>query len=57
MSREIRYSLTGYSTDLVVEVTMSDKVKIPDETINKTLIVAMNYLLDNMTINEQESAE
>lgn len=55
MSHEIRYSLTGYSNDLTVEVTMSDKVKIPDETINKVLIVAIHHLMDNMETTEESA--
>ena len=57
MFHKINYSIGGYTNDITVEVRSSDKVKIPDETINKALIVAMNYLLDNMETNEQESAE
>lgn len=59
MTHEIRYSLTGYSTDLTVEVTWSEKVKISDKTINKALMISMNYLMENMETEEyeHESAE
>lgn len=56
MCHRINYSLSGYTNDLTVEVTMTDKVKIPDETINKVLVVAIHHLLDNMETTE-ESAE
>ena len=52
----INYSINGYS-DLSVKIMLSDKVKIPDETINKVLIVAIHHLMDNMETTEQESAE
>ena len=57
MLHKINYSINGYTNDITVEVSLSDKVKIPDETINKALIVTMNYLLENMETTEQESAE
>ena len=56
MFHNINYTINGYSNDISVEVSLSDKVKIQDETINKALIVTMNYLLDNMETTE-ESAE
>ena len=57
MFHNINYTINGYTNDISVEVSLSDKVKIPDETINKALIVTMNYLLENMETTEQESAE
>lgn len=57
MIYKINYSIGAYTNDITVEVRSSNKVKIPDETFNKALIVAMNYLLDNMETTEQESAE
>ena len=57
MLHKINYSINGYTNDITVEVRLSNKVKIPDETINKVLIVAIHHLMDNMETNEQESAE
>ena len=57
MVHKINYSFSGYTNDITVEVRLSDKVKIPDETINKVLIVAIHHIMDNMETNEQESAE
>lgn len=57
--RTISYSLDGYSRihDLQIEIVFSDKVKISEQTVNKALMIAMNYLIENMEIDEQESAE
>lgn len=46
-----------YYSDLTVEVKTSDNVKIPDETVNKVLGLTMNHLLENMEIDNHESAE
>lgn len=53
-SRVIDYSLDGWSRDIKVEISLSDKVKIPESDINKVLMIAMNYLIGNMEINDQE---
>lgn len=57
--RATTYSLDGHSrtSDLVIEIAFSDKVKIPETAINKALMIAMNYLIENMEITKQESAE
>ena len=57
MDHTIKYSLNGYNTDLTVEIMLSDRVKIPEPSINKSLMIAMNYLMENMETEEQESAE
>lgn len=56
-ARRIEYTIEGYYSDLRVEIEFSNNVKIPDEAINKVLGIAMNYLLENMEIEEKESAE
>lgn len=55
----ISYSLDGYSRtrDLVIEIAFSDNVKLSEQTVNKALMIAMNYLLENMETDKQESAE
>lgn len=55
--RVIDYSLDGYCCDIKVEILLSAKVKIPESDINKALMIAMNYLLENMETDKQESAE
>jgi hypothetical protein len=57
MSRTIKYSLNGQSTDLIVEIMLSYQVKIPEPAINKALMIAMNYLLENMETTEHEEPE
>lgn len=49
--RRIEFTVNGYYSDLIVEVRMSDNVKIPDEAVNKVLGLTMNYLLENMEID------
>lgn len=55
----IDYSLDGYCRDIKIEIILSAKVKIPESEINKALLIAMNYLFENMEIVEieMESAE
>lgn len=56
--RVTSYSLDRYSRsrDLAIEIAFSDNVKLSEQTVNKALMIAMNYLLENMEIHEQESA-
>lgn len=53
------YSLDRYSRtrDLVIEIAFSENVKISEQTVNKALMIAMNYLLENLETDKQESAE
>jgi hypothetical protein len=55
--RTINYSINGYFSDLTIEIVLSEKVKISDEAVNKSLMIAMNYLIENMETEETESAE
>lgn len=55
--RLIGYSLDGNCHDIKVEILLSAKVKIAESAINKALMIAMNYLIENMETDEQESAE
>ena len=54
--RLIDYSLDGYCCDIKVEILLSAKVEIPETAINKALMIAMNYLLENMETDKQESS-
>lgn len=51
------YRRISYGNDVTVEIEITDNVKIPDESVNKALMIAMNYLIENMETDKQESAE
>lgn len=57
--RVTTYSLDGYSRtrDLVIEIAFSDNVKISEQTVNKALMIAMNYLIENMETDKQGEPE
>ena len=57
MHRVINYLFNGYQNSVSVEITVSEDLKIPGQTINKALMIAMNYLIENMETEDQESAE
>ena len=54
--RVTTYSLDGHShtRDLVIEIAFSDNVKISEQAVNKALMIAMNYLIENMETDKQE---
>lgn len=55
--RVIDYSLDGYCRNIKVEIMISDDVNIPESAVNKALMIAINYLIENMETEEVESAE
>ena len=55
--RKIGYQVTSCTNDLTVEVGISDSIKIPESVVNKSLMIAMNYLLENMETDKQEEPE
>lgn len=55
--RKISCMLEGYDYDLIVEIDLSEKAKIPEAAINKALMIATNYLIENMKIADQEEPE
>lgn len=57
MYHKISYSNNGPYNDLSVEVIMNENIKIPDQSIDKALMIAMNYLLENLEIEVQEDPE
>lgn len=57
MHRIINYLFNGYQKSVTVEISVSENVKIPEQTVNKALMIAMNYLIENMETDKQESAE
>ena len=54
--RKIDYSRDYFINLMTVEIVVSDDVKIPESAINKALMIAMNYLMENID-TEEESAE
>lgn len=57
MHRIINYSFDGYQKAVSVELSIADSVQIPEQTINKALMIAMNYLLENMETDKQKEPE
>lgn len=55
--RKSSFTIEGYDNYITVEIGLSGKAKIPEAAINKALLIAMNYLIENMESAEQESAE
>ncbi len=55
--RKFNYSISGYTDDISLELILSDKVKIPDEAVDTALMIAMNYLIENMETDKQEEPE
>lgn len=57
MHRIIKYLFNGYQNSVSVEIAVSDDLKIAESTINKALMIAMNYLIENMESDKQEEPE
>ena len=55
--RKTSLTLEKYNNDITVEIGLYENSKIPESAINKALMIAMNYLLENMETDKQESAE
>lgn len=55
--RRINYSRSVYMSDMTVEIVLNDDVKISEQAINKALMIAMNYLIENMETEAQEEPE
>lgn len=56
MIRIIDYVGPGNNV-IQVEIQAHDDYKIPELVINKALMIAMNYLIENMETDKEESAE
>lgn len=52
----INYS-SDYFNYMAVEIVASDELKISEPAINKALMIAMNYLIENMETDKQEEPE
>lgn len=57
MRSAINYLFGGYQKSVSVEIGVSDNVQIPESAINKALMIAMNYLLENLETDKQEEPE
>lgn len=55
--RRVNYSNKSGDKTINVEIILSDNIKIPESAANKALMIAMNYLIENMETEEHESAE
>lgn len=53
----INYSCGDYISDMAVEIVLNDGVKMPEQAINKALMIAMNYLIENMETEAQKEPE
>lgn len=53
----MRQRVISYDNYITVLIRMSNDIKIPESAINKALMIAMNYLLENMETTEQEEPE
>lgn len=47
------YHRISYGNDVTVEIEITDKTKIAESAINKALMIAMNYLIENLETDEQ----
>lgn len=55
MNRIIEY--TGHDGKTIqIDIYAHNDYKISDSVINKSLMIAMNYLIENMETEEEESA-
>lgn len=57
MVRRINFSNESYESTISIDVILSDDVKIPEAAVNKALMITMNYLIENMETEDQESAD
>ena len=55
--RRLNFSNESNESSISIEASLSYGVKIAEQTINKALLIAMNYLIENMETDDQESAE
>lgn len=56
MIRKMEY--IGHDGKIInAEIQAHDDFKITDSVINKALMIAMNYIMENIETDKQESAE
>lgn len=56
MMRDVKFVNENFKT-ICISVKIEEGFKISDSVINKALMIAMNYLMENMETEEEESAE
>lgn len=56
MNRDIKYVDENFKT-IVVSVKFEEGFKIADSAVNKALMIAMNYLVENIETEKQEEPE
>lgn len=56
MVRDIKYVNENFKT-ILVSVKVEEGFKIADSAINKALMITMNYLMENMETEDEESAD
>lgn len=56
MMRDVKFVNENFKT-ICISVKVEEGFKIADPVINKALMIAMNYLMENMETEDQESAE
>lgn len=56
MLSSLEYSGKGLG-DIDICITASDHYKIPESDVTKALMIAMNYLMENMETDDEESAK
>lgn len=53
MIRRINYIISAMNV-VQIDICVHDDYKIPDSAVNKALMIAMNYLMENMETEEEE---
>ena len=53
MIRRINYIISAMKV-VQIDISVHDDYKIPDSAVNKALMIAMNYLIENMETEEEE---
>jgi hypothetical protein len=56
MMRNVKFVNENFKT-ICISVKVEEGFKIADSVINKALMIAMNYLMENMETEDKESAE
>lgn len=56
MMRDVKFVNENFKT-ICISVKIEEGFKIADSVINKALMIAMNYLMENMETEDKESVE
>lgn len=55
MIRDVKFVNENFKT-ICISVKVEEGFKITDKVINKALMIAMNYIMENVETEDQESA-